>query len=47
MSSYIPFTDTLRDGRILSTITVRTDNPLHTPHRTISLSPGPGLFLII
>jgi hypothetical protein len=39
--------DTLRDGRILSTITVRTDNPLRAPRRTISRSPGPGLFLII
>ncbi|KAF8270084.1 hypothetical protein EI94DRAFT_861049 [Lactarius quietus] len=30
-SSYIPFTNTLRDGRILSTITERTENPSSRP----------------
>jgi hypothetical protein len=30
-SSYIPFTNTLRDGRILSTITERTENPTSRP----------------
>jgi hypothetical protein len=30
-SSYIPFTNTLRDGRILSTITERTENPSTRP----------------
>src|ERR1700761_9396556 len=30
-SSYIPFTNTLRDARILSTITERTENPSSRP----------------
>ncbi len=40
-SSYIPFTNTLRDGRILSTITERTENPSSRPTSHNLSVPGP------